>query len=220
MKEVEIGTRVLSDNERQAAINREYFKSSGVTVINLIGSPGSGKTTILERTFRDLSDRVRFAVIEGDLETDHDALILRKTGVPVEMINTHGACHLNAAQIRGTAEKLDLENTDILIIENIGNLVCPSSFELGENFKLGVLSTPEGDEKPVKYPELFVRARAVAVSKLELAELVRFDMDKAREGLLRCNPDIEVFPMSVFTGDGWDVWCDWITGLAENNQSI
>ncbi|MFP4564039.1 MAG: hydrogenase nickel incorporation protein HypB [Spirochaetia bacterium] len=214
MKEVEIGTKILTDNERQAVLNREYFGSLGVTVVNLIGSPGSGKTTILERTFRDLAGQVRFAVIEGDLETDHDAVVLRKTGVPVEMINTHGACHLNAAQVRGAAERLDLEDTDILIIENIGNLVCPSSFDLGEDFKLGVLSTPEGDEKPVKYPELFVRARAVAVSKLELTEPVRFDLDKAREGLLRCNPDCEIFPLSAFTGEGWDVWCDWIEGLA------
>lgn len=214
MKEVEIETRIQSANEHQAALNRKHFRSSGVTVINLIGSPGSGKTTILERTFRELAGRLRFAVIEGDLETDHDAAILRKTGVPVEMINTHGACHLNASQIREAAEKLDLENTDILIIENIGNLVCPSSFDLGEDFKLAVLSTPEGDEKPVKYPELFVRASAVAVSKLELAELVRFDFNKAREGLLRCNPDAEILPMSAFTGEGWDIWCDWIAGLA------
>ena len=217
MKEVEIGTKILTENERQALRNREYFDSLGVTVINLIGSPGSGKTTILERTFRDLAGRVRFAVIEGDLETDHDAVILRKTGVPVEMINTHGACHLNAAQIRDAAEKLDLRHTDILIIENIGNLVCPSSFELGEDFKLGVLSTPEGDEKPFKYPELFVRARAVAISKLELATLVRFDTEKAREGLLQCNPDASLFPMSAFTGEGWDAWCDWIVGLAGNH---
>jgi hydrogenase nickel incorporation protein HypB len=213
MREVEIGARIQTDNERQAELNREYFRSRNVTVVNLIGSPGSGKTTILQRTFRDLAGRVRFAVIEGDLETDHDAVTLRKTGVPVELINTHGACHLNASQIRGAAEKLDLENTDILIIENIGNLVCPSSFDLGENFKLGVLSTPEGDEKPFKYPDLFVRARAVAVSKVELAELVRFDLAKALEGILRCNPDAEVFAMSAFTGEGWDVWCDWIAGL-------
>ena len=155
MKEVEIGTKVLSDNERQAEVNREYFRSLGVTVINLIGSPGSGKTTVLERTFVELSGRIRFAVVEGDLETDHDARILRKTGVPVEMINTHGACHLTADQVYQAVRKLDLNGIDILIIENIGNLVCPSSFDLGEDFKLGVLSTPEGDEKPRQVSRAF-----------------------------------------------------------------
>lgn len=197
-----------------AQINRETFSGFALPVVNMIGSPGSGKTTLLEATLAYMKDQgKRIGVIEGDVETDLDSARLQGFGMPVRLVNTGGGCHLSPASIHAAAKDLPLSELDLLIIENVGNLVCPAAFDLGERLKLAVLSAPEGDEKPLKYPALFRNARLTVITKAELADACRFDIARATANIRAVNPDAAVIALSVFTGANMDAYYQYLLSL-------
>src|SRR3954462_11926866 len=182
---VAIGEAILAKNDRLAARNRDEFRARGLGVVNVLSSPGSGKTELLRRTLADLGPRLRAAVIVGDLATDNDARRLRQTGAPVVQVTTGGVCHLEADMVARAAETLDLDGLDLLIIENVGNLVCPASYDLGEDLRIVLLSVTEGEDKPLKYPVAFQGAGVVVVSKIDLADAVGFDRQTALQNIRR-----------------------------------
>jgi hydrogenase nickel incorporation protein HypB len=217
MAKVDVGRKVLSANEVYAQKNRELLARHKKTCFNLISSPGSGKTTLLVRTITDLAGAFRVGVVEGDIQTDIDAERIRAAQAPAIQINTQGACHLSAAQVNQALEKLPLESLDVVLIENVGNLVCPSAFELGENGKIVVLSVAEGDDKPAKYPAIFAMSKVLLVNKMDLlagGALVDFDLDRVRTDARKLNKGIEIFPVSARTGEGMQNWYDWLTHQA------
>jgi hydrogenase nickel incorporation protein HypB len=201
---------ILAKNNRLAAFNRALFKDKGIFVLNLVSSPGSGKTTLLERTLRDLSGKFRFSVIEGDQQTDNDARRIAATGVAVRQINTGAGCHLDAHQVMHGTEGFDLDNLDILLIENVGNLVCPASFDLGEHHKVAVLSVTEGEDKPLKYPQMFHNSTVMLLNKTDLLPYLDFDVEKCKEYARRVNPAIIIFEVSARTGEGMEAWYRWL----------
>lgn len=210
--EIKVVRKVLDANEKMADQNRVLFKDKGVFVINVMSSPGSGKTTILERTLTTIMP-VKTAVIVGDVSTTHDADRLAKSGAPVVQVNTDafgGDCHLAAHVIENAASQLDLDNIDFLIVENIGNLVCPAEFDIGEDVKVVVLSVTEGEDKPVKYPLMFRVCDAALLNKIDLLPYLDYEKDLAVESMHRIHPDMPVFEMSAKTGDGFDAWIDWL----------
>jgi len=207
---VAIEADILGKNNRLAGFNRALFREKGIFVLNLVSSPGSGKTTLLERTLRDLSDTLRFAVIEGDQQTDNDARRIAATGVPVRQINTGAGCHLDAHMIMHATEDFDLDNLDLLLIENVGNLVCPAAFDLGENHKVVVLSVTEGEDKPLKYPQMFHNSTVMLLNKTDLLPHTDFDMEKCTEYARRVNPGIIIFEVSATSGDGMEAWYQWL----------
>jgi len=210
-KTVSVETDILAKNNRLARENRNLFFRKGIFVLNMVSSPGSGKTTILERTLRDLKGRLRFAVIEGDQQTDNDAVRIAATGVPVKQVNTGAGCHLDAHMVGHAVENFDLDALDVLLIENVGNLVCPASFDLGENHKVVVLSVTEGEDKPLKYPAMFHNADVMLLNKVDLLPHVDFDADKCKDMARRVNPDILIFDVSSKTGEGMEAWYQWLT---------
>lgn len=207
---ITVETDILSKNNRLARGNRNLFFRKGVFVLNLVSSPGSGKTTILERTLRDMGEKLRCAVIEGDQQTDNDAVRIAATGVPVRQVNTGAGCHLDAHMVYHAVEDFDLARLDVLFIENVGNLVCPAAFDLGENHKVVVLSVTEGEDKPLKYPAMFHNADVMLLNKVDLLPHLDFDADKCREMARRVNPDIRIFEISSKTGEGMGDWYGWI----------
>ncbi|MFO8007074.1 MAG: hydrogenase nickel incorporation protein HypB [Candidatus Brocadiia bacterium] len=204
MSKVDLTRSARESNNVVAERNRERFARSSVYVMNIIGSPGCGKTAILEHTARHFPGR--FAVIIGDVQTALDAERLEDCGIVARAIETGGGCHLNAAQIEAALDGLDLDALDFLFIENVGNLVCPSGFDLGEHAKIAVLSVPEGDEKVRKYPALFVRAHVLFVNKTDLLEHCRFDVDKVKQDARKARPDVTVFETSAVRGTGFEPW--------------
>ena len=214
--EIKVNTGILSANEQKALENRSLFEKSRVFTINMMGSPGSGKTTVLEKTIDILAGTVRLAVIEGDIYTSKDARRIEKHGVPVEQINTGGACHLDARMVSGTLNKFDLTGLDLMIVENVGNLVCPVEFDLGEDLKIAVLSITEGDDKPMKYPLLFRESGAVILNKMDILEFTDVDLIALRQDIQIINPDIKIFEVSARTGQGIDQWTDWLTDRVNN----
>ena len=208
---ISIEQDILSKNNRLASFNRALFKDKGIFVLNLVSSPGSGKTSILERTLRDLSGKLRFAVIEGDQQTDNDAQRIAATGVPVRQINTGAGCHLDAHMIMHGTENFDLDNLDILMIENVGNLVCPAAFDLGEQHKVVVLSITEGEDKPLKYPQMFRNSTVMLLNKADLLPHLEFDVEKCKEYARRVNPGIGIFEISAKSGEGMEAWYQWLT---------
>jgi hydrogenase nickel incorporation protein HypB len=209
-KTISVETDILAKNNRLARENRNLFFRKGVFVLNLVSSPGSGKTTILERTLREKKEKFRFAVIEGDQQTDNDAVRIAATGVPVKQVNTGAGCHLDAHMVCHAVEAFDLDGLDVLLIENVGNLVCPASFDLGENHKVVVLSVTEGEDKPLKYPAMFHNADVMLLNKVDLLPHVDFDAAKCKEMARRVNPDILIFDVSSKTGEGMDAWYEWL----------
>jgi hydrogenase nickel incorporation protein HypB len=204
---VDVRARVLAANEAAAAQLRKTFSESGALVLNLISSPGSGKTTLLEATVRALGGRLRLAGIEGDIATERDADRLRALGIPAVQILTGGACHLDARQVQKVLDEAHFPGFDILFIENVGNLICPTSYDLGEDFKVALLSVTEGDDKPFKYPAIFARAGVTVVTKLDLLPHVSFDLVAVREQLASLNPAGKVVLTSARTGEGIPEWC-------------
>lgn len=208
---IEVLTGLLDANDQQAAHNREHFSAHGVLAINLMSSPGAGKTALLEATIEAFGDKYRIAVIEGDLETENDAERIRAKGVPAVQISTGSACHLDAHMVHGALHDLDLQDIDILFIENVGNLVCPASFDLGQHFNVALLSTPEGDDKPAKYPVMFRAADLVLITKSDLlAVLDDFDPDAALRCLRQLASSAPMFNLSAKTGDGMHNWVNWV----------
>jgi len=203
---VQVKKDIRIKNAEQAARNRARFEALGLRVINMLSSPGSGKTEFLRRTLLDLHGRLRAAVIVGDLATDNDALRLQESGAPVLQITTGGTCHLDAAMIARTLDWLELEDLDLLIIENVGNLVCPSSYDLGEESRVVLLSVTEGEDKPLKYPVAFRNADMVVLSKIDLAEVVGFDREAAWANIRATAPDATVIEASARSGQGMRGW--------------
>lgn len=212
--EIKLMKNILTANDEIAALNRKMFADSGVVVMNLMGSPGSGKTTLLEKTLAQLVGRLNVAVIEGDLFTAKDAERIDRLGVNVIQINTAGGCHLDAAMIQKACATLDLSALDLLIVENVGNLVCPAEFDIGENFKAVVLSITEGDDKPLKYPLIFKESAAVVLNKIDLLPFTNFNLQAAREDLSTLHPEIKIFETSCTRGDGLKLWTQWLLSEA------
>jgi len=209
-KTIRVEEDLLGKNNRLAQLNRQLFQQHGLLVLNLVSSPGSGKTTILEKTLQALRDDFGFAVLEGDQQTSNDADRIAATGVPAHQINTGSGCHLDAHMVGHGVEHFDLEQTDMLMIENVGNLVCPAPFDLGEDAKVTVLSVTEGEDKPLKYPQMFRASQLLLINKLDLLPHLQFDLDKCREYARRVNPDIEIIELSCYTGEGMDSWYGWL----------
>jgi hydrogenase nickel incorporation protein HypB len=202
---------ILSKNNGFAAENRTRLAKSGVLALNLVSSPGAGKTSLLVATIERLRGRASIAVIEGDQETENDAERIRATGVLAIQINTGRGCHLDAHMLGHAIDDLPIEMGSILFIENVGNLVCPAAFDLGETHKVAILSVAEGEDKPLKYPDIFAAARLMIISKTDLLPYVRFDTQKAIEYACRVNPKIEILQLSTELGEGMDAWLDWVT---------
>jgi hydrogenase nickel incorporation protein HypB len=210
---LDVHEAVLSHNDRIAERNRGAFQALGLTVLNVVSSPGAGKTTRLEKTLAALNGRTRVAVIVGDLATENDAERLRRSGAPVVQITTGTLCHLEAEMVASALAKLDLKNLDLLFIENVGNLVCPASFDLGESVRVTVLSTTEGEDKPLKYPPIFNGADVVVITKTDLAQAVEFNRNTALANVRAVSPKAKIIEVSAKTGTGMEEWCDYLMGL-------
>ncbi|QSA97322.1 hydrogenase nickel incorporation protein HypB [Methylococcus sp. EFPC2] len=213
---VKIEQDILAKNDGYADRNRRFLRERGIFALNLVSSPGSGKTTLLVRSIAELRDRVPVAVIEGDQQTSNDAERIRATGVPALQINTGKGCHLDAHMVGEALGQLDLQENGILFIENVGNLVCPAAFDLGEAHKVAILSVTEGEDKPLKYPDMFRAADLMLLNKCDLLPYLRFDVELAVENARRVNPAIKVIKLSAQTGEGLDEWLAWLeAGAAE-----
>jgi hydrogenase nickel incorporation protein HypB len=207
---IEVEAAVLGQNDRLAQSNREFFAQWGLLVLNLVSSPGSGKTTLLVETLGRLGQSRPCAVIEGDQETPNDAERIRAAGAPAFQINTGRGCHLDAAMVRRAAQNLPLERGGILFIENVGNLICPADFDLGEQAKVTLLSVTEGDDKPLKYPHMIAASRLMLINKIDLLPYVRFDPRLCAANARKINPRLEVLELSAYTGEGMDAWLEWL----------
>ena len=212
---INVVKNVLDANNRIALENRALFDEKKIFVINLMSSPGAGKTTLVEETITALKDKFRIAVIEGDIQDTYDADRIAKFDIPVAQINTGGACHIDGNMIRETFPGFNLDEIDFIINENVGNLVCPAEFSIGENIKVMILSTPEGADKPMKYPLMFKESTALIINKTDLMTYVNFDMGKAVKDAMSINPDLNIFKVSCKTGEGLDKWVSWMTSQIE-----
>jgi hydrogenase nickel incorporation protein HypB len=213
MAQIKLEKNIMEANEDIAGKLKEQFKKNKIKVINLIGSPGSGKTTILEHSLPEIVQKFNVAVIEGDILTSRDADRIAKLNVPAVQIETGGSCHLDARMVEKVLEKLDLSRLDLIIIENVGNLVCPASFDLGEDAKVVVVSVAEGSDKPAKYPEIFNRARACILNKMDLLPYSNFSRDEFYKDIKHVNPELKVFEVSALKETGLDGWLEWLEGL-------
>lgn len=211
---VSIETAILAKNDRLAGMNRQILRQKGIFTLNLVSSPGSGKTTILERTLKDISREYACGVIEGDQQTDNDARRIAAAGVPVKQINTGAGCHLDAHMVGHALEHFNLDDLDILFIENVGNLVCPAAFDLGEDHKVVVLSVTEGEDKPLKYPQMFHNSTVMLLNKVDLLPYLDFDVSGCIAMARQVNPDIMVFQLSSKTGAGMAEWYSWLAEQA------
>jgi hydrogenase nickel incorporation protein HypB len=213
---VQVVEDILSANQQIALTNRRLFDEKGVFVLNIMAAPGAGKTSLIERTIEALRDRLRIGVIDGDVASTIDADRIARLGIPAVQINTGGACHLDANMVATALPRLPLDGIDLLLIENVGNLICPTGFALGEYFKVMIASTPEGDDKPYKYPGMFSAVHVLLLNKVDLLPLLEFDLDYFRRGVEALNPDVTFFPVSCKTGEGVSEWTRW---LAERCQT-
>ncbi|PIP47378.1 MAG: hydrogenase accessory protein HypB [Deltaproteobacteria bacterium CG23_combo_of_CG06-09_8_20_14_all_51_20] len=216
---VTVVKNILEANERIAAENRKLFDQKGLTVINLMSSPGAGKTSLLERTIEILREEVRIGVIEGDIQSSKDADRIAKKNVPVVQINTDGACHLDGNMIRATFDDINLDELDLLVVENVGNLVCPAEFKVGEDFKAMILSVTEGEDKPAKYPLMFRESSVLLINKVDLLPYLDIKLESIREEALKVNPNLIIFAVSCKTGDGMREWCSWLKDQIKGSAS-
>ena len=207
---LEIKESVFADNDRQADMLRQELKEKGVFLMNLMSSPGAGKTTTLVKTISALRDSLRIGVMEADIDSDVDARTIAETGVKSIQLHTGGMCHLDAAMTRQGIEGLDIEDVDLAILENVGNLVCPAEFDTGASKNVMILSVPEGHDKPLKYPLMFQVCDAVLINKIDVLPYFDFSMDKVKEFIHARNPEAEIFPISAKTGEGMEAWTDWL----------
>jgi hydrogenase nickel incorporation protein HypB len=208
--EIKIMKNILDRNQDKANEVRSLLELKKVLMVNLISSPGAGKTTLLERTCEEFGARFRIGVIEGDITTDRDAQRLKRFNIPIVVINTEGGCHLDSHSISKVLPEFDLDKLDVLFVENVGNLVCPSHFDLGEAFKIAVVSTAEGDDKPDKYPMLFREAKVVLLNKIDLIPYTNFNLKNFTADLFKINPKVPLFELSCTKGDGLQEWFVWI----------
>ncbi len=213
-RKIQVEADVLAKNEAVSDRNRAWFLKNGILALNLVSSPGSGKTTLLERTIRDLSDRITMAVIEGDQQTSRDAERIGATGVEVVQVNTGAGCHLDGAMVHRAMHQLNLVADSILFIENVGNLVCPAMFDLGEAAKVVIISVTEGEDKPEKYPQMFAAASLCLINKIDLLPHLDFDVAACREFAGQVNPELEFIELSAKTGEGMEGWYNWLMGRA------
>lgn len=214
MHDIPIEADILAENDRLARENRAFFAEKGVFVLNLVSSPGAGKTSLVERTVEAFKEEVRMAVIEGDLATDNDSRRIGRLGVPVRQITTGRACHLDAHMIHHCLHWVDEQAPKLLIIENVGNLVCPSDFYLGEDVMVTVISATEGDDKPLKYPFIFRKSRAVVINKIDLLPYTDFSLETVERNALIVNPNLTFFELSCRTGEGLKGWINWLKEVA------
>ena len=214
---LEVERDILQHNEVMAAKNRGYFEAKNIFALNLVSSPGSGKTSILERTLQDLKNEIPFYVIEGDQQTMNDANRIDALNIPVIQINTGKGCHLESDMVYEAVKKLDIKNNSTLMIENVGNLVCPSMFNLGESKRVVIISTTEGVDKPIKYPDMFHTSDICIINKIDLLPYLNVDILQLKEYALKVNPTLKFFEVSATTGEGMEAWYKW---LKENNKSI
>jgi hydrogenase nickel incorporation protein HypB len=210
---VKVVSHILEANDRIAAENRNVFHESGVYVINLMSAPGAGKTSLIERTIKEISSKLKIGVIEGDIAGTDDAKRIAKLGIPVVQINTGGACHLDANMINEVIADLPLKDLDILIIENVGNLVCPAEFKVGEDIKVMLLSIAEGDDKPLKYPLMFQESSALILNKIDLLPYTNASIEKIKKNSLSLNKKLKIFEVSCRTGEGIGKWVEWLRSL-------
>jgi hydrogenase nickel incorporation protein HypB len=210
---------ILEANDRIAQQNRDLFNENRLLVINLMSSPGAGKTSLLERSISALKEDLSIGVIEGDIQSSQDAERIAQTGVPVVQINTGGACHLDGNMIRDTFGEFSFKELDLLVVENVGNLVCPAEFKVGEDFKAMILSVTEGDDKPAKYPLMFHESSVLLINKTDLLPYVDCSVDKIKEDALKINPDLAIFEISCKTGEGLEDWYDWIREKARDKEA-
>ena len=215
---IDLNQKILSRNEECAKKNKEFFAEHGILCLNVISSPGSGKTTTIARTIRDLHDRIKIGVIEGDIKTDTDARKIRAAGAEAVQIETQGACHLSAEQVHRALGALGAETMDVVIIENVGNLVCPSAFDLGESARVVLLSVPEGDDKPIKYPGTFAEADVVLINKIDLFDYIDFNLERVLADIKVVNPDAQIVQLSATTGEGMENWYNWLLDKANIKQ--
>ncbi len=217
MPKITIAQNILAANDTIAEGIKQELAIRNIRTINIMSSPGAGKTTLLERTIERLRGQLGIGVIEGDVETAADAERIEAAGAETVQINTRGACHLEAHMIRDALAAMDISALNLLFIENIGNLVCPANWNLGEDIRVVVISTTEGDDKPAKYPQMFAASQVMIVNKLDLLPYVKYDLEKAKSQALAINPRLRIFEVSCQSGVGLDTWCDWVTTFARNN---
>ncbi|MBF2004932.1 MAG: hydrogenase nickel incorporation protein HypB [Chlorogloeopsis fritschii C42_A2020_084] len=217
-----LGINLLHANQQGAEHNRSHFDEWGIICFNIMSSPGAGKTALLERTLATLSDELKIAVIEGDMTTDLDAERLRKYGVPVIAINTGRSCHLDSKMVAGGIHRLEHEYNpsefDLVLVENVGNLVCPAEFEVGEHAKVALLSVTEGEDKPLKYPIMFQEADCLLITKIDLAPYLDVDISQIEANVRQMNPDVTIIPVSAKTGEGLEAWFDWVRSQTSQQQ--
>lgn len=217
---VEVRRNVLKQNDIIARALREQFRAAGVFVVSLVSSPGSGKTTFLEKTLTQLRPRYRVAALVGDLATENDAVRLARSNAPVKQITTGTLCHLEAAMVQNALQEWDLQQLDFLFIENVGNLVCPSSYDLGENLRLVLMSVTEGEDKPLKYPTIFNSADVAVITKNELADAVEFDWRAAHKSIESVRPGMKIFRLSAKTGEGMENYLEFLSQQRAENQAV
>ena len=215
---IELGQDIMQFNDVGAARNRGYFDAKELKAFNLVSSPGSGKTSILEKTLADLKDKIPFYVIEGDQQTMNDANRIDALNIPVSQINTGALCHLESDMVYEAVKSLNPAPKSVLMIENVGNLVCPAKFNLGEDYRIVIVSTTEGDDKPIKYPDMFEGSQVCIINKIDLLPYLNFDMEKAKDYAKKVNPNIIFFEVSATTGEGMDKWYEWLKEASGNSS--
>lgn len=218
-KRVEVVEKILSANEQLAAENRAVFDRQGIFAINLMASPGAGKTSLIERTLEGLGERIKVAVIDGDVATSIDADRAAKAGALAVQINTGGECHLDAVMLKAAIAEMDLSGIELLMVENVGNLICPASFPLGTHKSILIASIPEGDDKPYKYPGMYRDVDALVINKVDLHPYVEFDMEYFRRGVEVLSPGLVTFPLSCKSGEGIEDWLNWLIGGVESRRN-
>ncbi len=216
---VAVVEQILAANDELAAQNRAYLDAAGVFAINIMASPGAGKTSVILSTFRLLKDTLRLGVVEGDLASSIDTDRALAAGIPAVQINTGGGCHLDSAMLRDAVSKLPLNEIDLLLVENVGNLICPANFQLGTHLNVLIASIPEGDDKPYKYPGMYRGVHALVINKIDLLPYIDFRMDYFRQGVEILNPGLQTFPVSCRSGEGMDIWSNWLACQVEAHRA-
>ena len=215
---IEVKENILADNDKEAQILRDKLKSKKTFLMNLMSSPGSGKTTTLLRTVEQLKDKIKIGIMEADIDSDVDALTMANAGVKSIQLHTGGMCHLDAAMTEQGLNELNYDGLDLVVLENVGNLICPAEFDTGAAKNVMILSVPEGHDKPLKYPLMFSKVDALLINKIDVAPYFDFDMNKLREYVSKLNKNVKIFPISAKTGEGVKEWTDWLLGEVESHN--